>query len=131
MDFEFYNYLSQPTGLRRMMLPMQRLARRVLRPMFNRLRDLLTLLFHRQEEDRRTIADLQNRVTALEATVTQLTANRRAFQLDYVALTRRVAQLEDLLLQSAAVKGDPLDGLLPIDADHADHANNGAVRKAS
>lgn len=128
MDFEFYNYTSQPTGLRRLLVPMQRMARRILRPMFNRLRDLITLLFHRQEEDRRIIADLQHRVTSLEATVTHLTANRRAFQLDYVALTRRVAQLEDMLLQAMVTKGDPIEGLLPIDADHT---QNGVVRKAS
>src|ERR1700752_298910 len=128
MDFEFYNYTSQPTGMRRLLVPMQRLARRILRPMFNRFRDLITLLFHRQGEDRRIIADLQHRVTSLEATVTQLTANRRAFQLDHVALTRRVAQLEDMLLQATVMKGDPIEGLLPIDSDHT---QNGVVRKAS
>jgi len=128
MDFEFYNYTSPPTGIRRLLLPFQRLARRILRPMFNRLRDLLTLLFHRQEEDRRIIADLQNRVLSLEAMVAELTANRRAFHLDHVALTRRVGQLEDLLLQVMVMKADPLDGVLPIDADHS---NNGVVRKAS
>jgi hypothetical protein len=128
MDFEFYNYTSRPTGVRRLLVPIQRLLRRILRPMFNRLRDLLTLLFHRQDEDHRTIADLQHRVAALEATVAQLTASRRAFQLDYVALTRRVAQLEDMLLQSMVMRGDPLDGLLPMDADHT---QNGSMRKAS
>jgi hypothetical protein len=96
--------------------------------MFNRLRDLLTLLFHRQEEDRRVLADLQNRVLSLEATVTELTASRRALQLDHVALTRRVGQLEDLLLQLTVMKGDPLDGVLPIEPEHK---GNGVVRKAS
>lgn len=128
MDFEFYNYLSPPSGIRRVLLPFQKLARRILRPMFNRLRDLLTLLFDRQQEDRRIIADLQTRVTSLEATVAQLTANRQAFHLDYVALTRRVGQMEDLLVQVLVMKTDSLDGVLPIDAEHG---TNGVVRKAS
>lgn len=129
MDFEFYNYTSPPAGVRRLLIPMQRVLRRILRPMFHRLRDLLTLVYQRQDEDRRQIDHLTHRVAHLEVQLQQAAAARRAFQLDYVALTRRVAQLEDLLLQSMADRHhDPLDGLLPMDAEPA---TNGKLRRAS
>ncbi len=125
MDFEFYNHTSPRSGLRRLLVPVQRLARRVLRPMFHRLRDLLAHLYHRQQADRETVTELRHRVAALEATVANLTAHYQVVRLDHIALSRRVVQLEE---QLNAAKAAPLDGVLPIDADRA---NNGVVRKAS
>jgi hypothetical protein len=119
MDCEFYNYTSPPAGARRLVVPVQRLLRRVLRPMFQRLRDLLRHLYDLRQEDAARVAELTHRVAALEAAVHQLAASRRALALDHLALTRRVGQLEDLLLQALAARpepqADPLDGLLPLD----------------
>ncbi len=131
MDCEFYNYTSPPTGARRLVVPAQRLLRRVLRPMFLRLRDLIRHLYDLRQGDVARVAELTQRVAALEATVHQLAAARRALALDHLALARRAAQLEDLLLQALAARpepqADPLDGLLPMDAVKP----AGQLRKAS
>jgi hypothetical protein len=117
MDFDFFNHTSNPKGLRRGLYLMQRTLRMTLRPMLFRLRDLIAHLYHRQEADRAHINDLQNQVQQLKEEVARLMVIRRAFQLDHLALTRRVAMLEDMLLGNLQ-KNDFHDELLPLDANN-------------
>lgn len=132
MDFEFYNHTSPPVGARRLLIPPQRLLRRVLRPMFHRLRDLIQHLYDLRRGDEARVADLTHRVAALEAALAQVTAARRALALDHLAMTRRLAQLEDLLLQALAARAepqpDPLEDLHPLNGAAG---TNGQLRKAS
>lgn len=142
MDFEFYNWTSRPgRGRQLILVPLQRAVRRVLRPMFQRLRDLLQHLYAVQQTDSARVAELAVRVAALETALQQtssalhqVTTSRRALAQDHLAMTRRVAQLEDLLLQTLASRPepaavvDPLDGLYPMTAAAP---TNGYRRKAS
>ena len=61
--FAFYDYTSSRTGLpARLLVPAQRVARRVLRPMFHRLRDLLQYLGDRQQAQAQDITHVSERV---------------------------------------------------------------------
>jgi glycosyltransferase involved in cell wall biosynthesis len=112
VDVNFFDHTSG--GLARTPLTVaQRALRRVLRPMFHRLRDLLHWLHHQDLEQRRAIAELSARLAETEATLARQEAQRQAFEADHLAVTRRLASLEDLLLQTLAGRDEP-PATLPI-----------------
>jgi len=117
MEFEFYNV--EPSGglMSRMLRPFRRLLRRIQRPYFQRLRDLLQTLYGQQTAQAqrqndfatqlKTVEDhYMARIEQLEKTIAHLhgvvgtVQNEKAFfQTDYLAVTRRLARLEDLLIE--------------------------------
>ncbi|HET6572594.1 MAG TPA: glycosyltransferase family 4 protein [Fimbriiglobus sp.] len=106
VDVNFFDHTSR--GLARAPLTItQRALRRVLRPMFHRLRDLLHWLHHQDLEQRRAIAELSARLAEAEAALARREAQRQAFEADHQAVTRRLAQLEDLILQTLAGRDEP------------------------
>jgi alkylhydroperoxidase family enzyme len=110
VDVNFFNHTSR--GLARAPLTAaQRAARRVQRPMFHRLRDLLHWLHHQDLAQQRAIAELSARLAEAEATLARREAQRQAFEADHQAVTRRLAQLEDLLLQTLAARDEAPDAL--------------------
>ena len=142
--FAFYDYTSAGRGWRgRVLVPAQRAVRRVMRPAFHRLRDLLQFLSDRQETQAAVIADLSAHLgqtrsllddtqrnlarlsheygagsagrDQLAHAYQQLAHAYRALAQDHTAVCRRIALLEDILLQSAA---GPRIAL--IDRDDAD-----------
>jgi hypothetical protein len=119
MDFEFYNEIGRGSVL----TPARRGLRRLLRPTFYRLRDLIRLLFDRQQEDRAQLdalraelADLRARHAALAAEHSELAAVHAAVMAELredcarlrpvateaAGVSRRIAVLEDALLRSMA-----------------------------
>jgi len=132
MDFEFYNVTSPPSGMKRALIPFQRMARRVLRPMLHRLRDLLTLISQKQSETADVVACLQGRLNFLEAQTAKVTSEHKALELDHLALMRRAAHLEELLLQSLAQKSDAAERRIPsLPTLGSVESSNGSFRKAS
>jgi hypothetical protein len=127
MDFEFYN-CDPPGGFKaRLLRPFRRLLRRVQRPYFQRLRDLLQWLYDRQvavgqRQDvlathvdavhrhhlmvevahRARIDQLERAVAELNDKLTVSQHEKAVFQADYLAVTRRLARLEDLLIEVLA-----------------------------
>jgi hypothetical protein len=75
--------------------------------MFHRLRDLLHWLHHQDLAQQRAIAELSARLAEAEAALARREAQRQAFEADHQTVTRRLAQLEDLLLQSLCVRDEP------------------------
>jgi len=120
MDFEFYNVDPHGGLLARSFRPARRFLRRIQRPYFHRLRDLLQWLFDRQIETSRRQDDFtvhlkmvedhyKARIDHLERSIShvggELAAAQRekaVFQTDYLAVTRRLARLEDLLIEVLA-----------------------------
>jgi hypothetical protein len=98
MDFAFYDEIGGKSASGAVLVPARRLARRVMRPMLYRLRDLLQFLFDKHREDRARIEQLEQQVAALRS---QLAAYRPLVA-DYVGVTRRVAELETQLLRTLA-----------------------------
>lgn len=96
MDFAFYNEIGSGTAGAAVLSPPRRLMRRLLRPTFDRLRDLLQFLFDKHREDRARIEQLERESAALRS---QLAAVRPLVA-DYLGVTRRVAELEDQLLRT-------------------------------
>jgi hypothetical protein len=98
-DLGFYNAgCDEPQGVRRLVVPLRRLIRRILRPIFQRQVELFQSLCDRidvadcnDQSLRSELANLANRHDDL-ADQMQSTI---AFGWDYVALTRRLAILED------------------------------------
>ena len=93
-DIAFYNVgISDLKGFRRVVIPFRRLLRRLLRPIFLRQVELFGQLDTRQD-----LLEEQVKATL-------------AFGWDYVALTRRLAALEDqvsaLGVQHAPPRSDP------------------------
>ena len=102
MDFAFYDN-DPSTGFgARLLRPFRRLLRRIQRPYFYRLRDLLAHLFHRSEVDRHCLNTLEQRVNQLEARshkpdFTSSPLQAKVLTADYLAMSRRVAAIEDVL----------------------------------
>jgi hypothetical protein len=100
--------------------------------MLHRLRDLIQNLYDMRADDAARIAELTHRVATLEAALGHMTAARRALAQDQLAMTRRLGQLEDLLLESLAARPEPqpesLDELHPLSPTAG---VNGQLRKAS
>jgi hypothetical protein len=110
VDVNFFDHTSR--GLARAPLTLaQRALRRVLRPMFHRLRDLLHWLHHQDLEQRRTISELSTRLAEAEAALARREVQRQAFEADHRAVTRRLAQLEDLILQTLTGRDESPDTL--------------------
>ena len=145
MDFEFYNADPPRTRLRWLLKPFRRLARRIQRPSFHRLRDLLTQLYN---DNRELTAKLQLAEAGQATTAEQLAerfegrlqtglagvaeqlegrlqaclagqaaaaehlegrlqtcqagyeTRQKVIAVDYLAMARRLARIEDLLIQS-------------------------------
>jgi hypothetical protein len=145
MDFAFYDHDPDRRGLRSAVRPFRRLLRRLQRPYFHRLRDLLTFLYHTHLEHQKREDDLTAHVTAAHDLATQRAdalqrqvaelewknaelrreweaarQQLRAFGVDYLAMSRRLAQLEDLLLQVHAslpavpANGESADGAIAL-----------------
>lgn len=132
MDFEFYNVTTPATGAKRALIPLQRMMRRLLRPMLHRLRDLLTILSQRQHEMTAHVVVLAARVEALEAQLKKANADSKALELEHLAVVRRLAQLEDLLLQSLTVRAEVDARNIPgLPTLAATESSNGSFRKAS
>jgi len=107
-DIAFYNVgISELKGYRRVVIPFRRLLRRLLRPIFLRQVEL----FRQLDEERRQLhTDLENIARRQDLLEEQVKATL-AFGWDYVALTRRLAALEDqvsaLGVQDASPRSDP------------------------
>jgi hypothetical protein len=104
MDFAFYHADPPPSLLGRAVQPLRRLFRRIQRPYFYRLRDLIAHLFHQQQAISHRCDELAAHIHAVDAALRDRVEAERtplqpqAFTADYLALTRRLAQLEDLLI---------------------------------
>jgi hypothetical protein len=116
MDAAFYNHDTSPQGLRRAILPASRLLRRVQRPYFQRLRDLLAMLWQQNRDRQCEIHELREKLATAERTIIDLHTSLRGFQVDYTAVTRRMAHLEDLLLDTLKVDEDASPDVLPLRA---------------
>jgi len=131
MDFEFYNTTTPASGAKRALIPLQRILRRILRPMLHRLRDLLTLLSQRQQEAAANVDALDARIELLEAQAKKAAAEQKALELEHLAMVRRLAQLEELLLQSINIRHDADVTEIPGLPSLAPVESNGSFRKAS
>lgn len=114
MNFAFYDEPYQLRGWRKTVDLPRRLVRRLQRPFFYRLRDLLTFLYHKQLEANMQAAELRQRLAAAEQTIAEQRAAARAFAVDYLAVTRRLAHLEDLVLTIQAEPAAPPPAVLPL-----------------
>lgn len=127
MDFEFYN-VEPSRGFKASLVRLfRRLLRRVQRPYFQRLRDLLqwlsdrqTIADHRHDDlaarleavhnhhltvevqHRERIGQLERAITELNEKLTVSQHEKAVFQADYLAVTHRQARLEDLLFDVLA-----------------------------
>lgn len=120
--FAFYDYLAVGRGRGRLVAPLQRLLRRLLRPAFFRLRDLLHHLFDRQHEQIIATAALSARLSALEDQHQRLSQAHRALLLDHTAAARRVMLLEDLILQGSASTTASVDSPSILSIPKRNHA---------
>src|SRR5262245_45685385 len=98
MDLAFYNEIGGHSAAGLLVRPARRIRRRLLRPTYQRLRDLLQLLFDRQNENRARIEELEGTVASLQSQI----AAYRPLVADYIGVTRRLAVLEDQLLRTLA-----------------------------
>lgn len=95
MDCAFYHSSGSPRGWRRAFVPFQRAVRRVQRPYFQRLHDILLALWHSSRQREHEIHTLHQRLSALEHSHAELAQRHRALQMDRGAAARRLAQLEE------------------------------------
>jgi hypothetical protein len=109
-DLAFYNAgCHEPKGARRVVVPARRALRRLLRPIFQRQAELLQAICHRLDAAEAADAALRGNVDALARRQDQLADQMRetiAFGWDYVALTRRLAALEDRIAASTTPVAD-------------------------
>jgi hypothetical protein len=110
-DLAFYNAGCNETGgLRLLLVPLRRLLRRVLRPVFFRQAELFQGIIDRidrQEAALRTAtADLE-RVAKLQEELARRVDHDQALYWDHVALVRRLVVIED---QLAALTGNATPG---------------------
>jgi hypothetical protein len=98
-DLTFYNVGCEPrTGARRIVVPARRAARRLLRPFFARQVEILQSICDRLDAAERDDRSLRADLAHLEGRHDRLADDTHAsiaFGWDYVALTRRLAALED------------------------------------
>lgn len=98
-DLEFYNQGCQEVqGTRRVLVPLRRLLRRILRPIFQAQVDLYRELFTRDDDLSRRLTELErhallHRVEELEKRVETLEKR----EIDALALARRLSAIEDRL----------------------------------
>lgn len=72
MDFAFYNEIGGRTFGAKALTPLQRMLRRVLRPVFFRLEELLRQFAAEQVSTQQEMADLAKRLTRAEQTINRL-----------------------------------------------------------
>jgi hypothetical protein len=128
-DLAFFNAgCHEPRGVRKAVVPVRRLLRRVLRPAFQRLVEILNSLCDRLDAEEHATRALRQEVALLRGRQDRMAAQLQtavALGWDYVALTRRLAVLEDRVesLLPAARPGEPeaLDGYtsIPFPVDEA------------
>jgi seryl-tRNA synthetase len=119
-DFAFYNAgTGESRGLKRAFVPVRRVLRRVLRPIFLRQAELMMHLAGRIDETNAKIEDLRRRH---DLTSDQI-QDTIAFGWDHVAMARRLAALEDRVesLQAKAEAGRDDDGQLALPFPDLDH----------
>ncbi len=104
-DRFYHAGFEQSKGIKGALLPLRRTLRRILRPMLVRLGDQLDSIMSRLDENEKQIECLHARH---DQTVDQMQATI-AFGWDYVAMTRRLAALED---QVARLQGERRETLL-------------------
>lgn len=127
MDFEFYNVEPEGGLLSRLLRPVRRVLRRIQRPYFHRLRDLLQWLFDNQRVQaqrhdelaahvKRLEQQYQARIEELERTIGHANSalaaaqqEKTVFLTDYLAVTRRLVRLEDLLIDVLASQPVPTE----------------------
>jgi hypothetical protein len=109
-DFAFYNAgIDDARGPRRLLGLARRALRRILRPMF----------FHQEAIYR----DLQGQIDQLSAQVQALSgrvSSTEAFGWDYVAMARRLADIEDHLIRMQSEGPSPIGQGLRVDPGSAD-----------
>jgi septal ring factor EnvC (AmiA/AmiB activator) len=113
MDAAFFNHDTAPRSWRRAFVPLRRVLRRIQRPYFQRLHDLLHNLSQTSRAQQAELQHLQHQAAAAQATIAELRQTLRAFQVDYTAVTRRMAHLEDLLLDTLD-QSDEQPRILPL-----------------
>lgn len=106
MDFAFYNEARRRTALGVVPEAARRVLRRIQRPMFFRLRDLLHFLYARQEEDRVRAEAAARELAALAARVGELAREVAALRDQLAEAGRRAAEFERRVLVDLSV----LDG---------------------
>lgn len=119
-DLAFFEVgCDESRGPRRLLVLARRVLRRILRPFFLRLVEILQSLRDRldanEAADRSLRADLDDLVRRQEELADRLQATI-AFGWDYVALVRRVAVLEDRVEALMAAVGDESRPSLPFPA---------------
>ncbi|HEV3167906.1 MAG TPA: hypothetical protein VGZ22_28150 [Isosphaeraceae bacterium] len=99
IDLAFYNAgCHEPRGLRRGLIAWRRLLRRLLRPIFLRLADILQHICNRLDDHDRAVHSLRadlDRVIQRDEQIARHLQAAMSFGWDYVAMTRRLAILED------------------------------------
>jgi hypothetical protein len=121
-DLAFYNAgRDEIRGLRRVVVPVRRLLRRLLRPIFLRQVELFQELIHRLDAGEKSVQAVRDDVESLarrQDEVDERVETALAIGWDHVAMVRRLAVLEDQLAtltgQAApsAVEGDPQPSIL-------------------
>jgi hypothetical protein len=98
-DLAFYNHgCHEPKGVRKAVVPVRRLLRRMLRPAFQRLVEILTSLCDRLDAEEHATHALRHEMALLRGRQDRMAGQLQtavALGWDYVALTRRLAVLED------------------------------------
>lgn len=100
-DLAFYNAgCLEPRGLRRAVVPVRRLLRRLLRPIFLRQVELFQHLIARLDADETSLrgaCEDVERLSKRQDDLEERVETVLAFGWDYVAMVRRLAVLEDQL----------------------------------
>lgn len=107
MDCEFYNEIGPGSPAGAVLVPARRAARRLMRPMLYRLRDILRALDGGQDDARRQLDALRARVDALQAEAAALRAEAdrsRGLRAEQAELVGRMTTVEDLLLRTLSVR---------------------------
>ncbi len=125
-DLAFYDAgCDKPLGPRGLIVPFRRVLRRVQRPFFQRLVAILQSHEERLDTADRSAAGLRGDVDRLQRSHRDLAEQSQAalsFGWDYVAMTRRIAALEDrvesltaqLEAQRAGTPGNPAAGRVSV-----------------
>ena len=133
MNYDFYNHISGRRSVKtRALVPAQRLLRRLLRPIFFRLRDIVQYLSDRQQSQNETLTQTITRLNALEEQHIRLAYAHQALIQDHMAASRRVVMLEDLILQTTIDQSTNTNenwNIIPI--RKSDHGLSNGIRKAS
>ncbi|QVL33567.1 hypothetical protein KIH39_06550 [Telmatocola sphagniphila] len=100
MDFAFYHHEQNPQGWRKAIVPVRRALRRVQRPYFVRLKDLLVGLWQSDKMLAEDLRKLRMQLEEMEEAHQALVKSHRALEMDRDALASRLAQIEDVILEN-------------------------------